>query len=180
MEWATFSCPTKTGQPWTKEEMWAAVDRGPHWSSLSPAAVAHFAAEAAEKVRTKQGRIVSGDEIKDDPPCQLKISLIAAILHKSKAYRSILDLSFRLCLANGGVRASVNDTTKKTAPAGAIDQIGECLACILHAFAEADPDAKIFMAKLDIKDDSGEWIVRRGRSGTLHTSYRRKRGNQQC
>jgi hypothetical protein len=152
MEWATFGCPTKIGQPWMKEEMWAVVDKGPHRSVLSPAAVAHFAAEAAEKVLTKQARIVSWDKIKDDPPCQLKISPIAAIPHKSKAYRSILDLSFRLRLANRGVRTFVNDTTKKTAPAGAIDQIGECLACIVHAFAEADPDAKIFMAKWDIKD----------------------------
>jgi hypothetical protein len=78
-----------------------------------------------------------------------------AIPHKSKAYRSILDLSFRLRLANGGVRASVNDTTKKTAPAGIISQIGECLARIVHAFAETDPSAKIFMAKWDTKD--GFW-----------------------
>jgi hypothetical protein len=156
-EWATLGCPTNTGQPWTKEEMWAAVARGPHRSALSPEAMAHFAAEATKKVRTKQAQIVAWDDIKDNPPCQLKISPIAAIPHKSKAYRSILDLSFRLCLANGGVRASVNNTTKKTAPAGVIDQIGECLARIVHAFAEADPEAKVFMAKWDIKD--GFWCM---------------------
>jgi hypothetical protein len=44
---------------------------------------------------------------------------------------------------------------EKTAPAGAINQIGECLARIVHAFAETDPEAKIFMAKWDIKD--GFW-----------------------
>jgi hypothetical protein len=49
----------------------------------------------------------------------------------------------------------VNDTTEKTAPAGTIDQIGKCLSCIIHAFAEADDAAKIFMAKWDIKD--GFW-----------------------
>ncbi len=64
-------------------------------------------------------------------------------------------LSFQLRLANGGVRTSVNDTTEKTVPAGAIDQTGECLACIVHAFAETDPEAKIFMAKWDVKD--GFW-----------------------
>jgi hypothetical protein len=127
-EWANLGCPTQTGQPWTKEEIWAAVAGGPHWSALSPEALAHFAAEAAEKVRTKQAHIVAWDDIKNDPPCQLKISLIATIPHKSKAYRAILDLSFRLHLTNGGVRASVNDTTRKTAPKGAIDQIGECLS----------------------------------------------------
>ena len=49
----------------------------------------------------------------------------------------------------------MNDTTKKTALAGAIDQIGEGFLRIIHAFAEADNDAKIFMAKWDIKD--GFW-----------------------
>jgi hypothetical protein len=99
--------------------------------------------------------LVLWDTIKDDPPKELKISPIVAIPHKSKAFCSILDLSFRLRLANSGVRSAVNDTTKKTAPAGALNQIGECLACIIHAFAEADEGAKIFMAKWDIKD--GFW-----------------------
>ena len=49
----------------------------------------------------------------------------------------------------------MNDTTKKTALAGAIDQIGEGFLRIIHAFAEADNDAKIFMAKWDIND--GFW-----------------------
>jgi hypothetical protein len=132
--------------------MWAAVARGPHQSALTPEALNHFAAEAIEKVRTNQARIVAWDDIKDNPPPQLKISPIAAIPHKSKAYCSILDLSFRLRLENGGVRASVNDTTTKTAPKGAIDQIGDCLSRLIHAFAEADPTAKMFMAKWDIKD----------------------------
>ena len=95
------------------------------------------------------------DSIKDNPPKELKISPIAAIPHKSKDFRSILDLSFRLHLNNGGVRTSVNNTTEKTAAAGAIDQIGEYLSRIIHAFAEADDEANIFMAKWDIKD--GFW-----------------------
>ncbi len=115
----------------------------------------HFAVEAAKKVRTKQARIVAWDDIKNDPPQQLKISPIAAILHKLKDFRSILNLSFRICLASGGVRAAVNDTMIKTAPKGVIDQIGECLSRIIHTFAETEPMAKIFMAKWDIKD--GFW-----------------------
>ncbi len=99
--------------------------------------------------------MVAWNDIKDNPPPQLKVSPIAAIPHKSKAFRSILDLSFRLRLKNGGVLAAVNDTTVKTAPKGATDQLGECLTRVIHAFAEADNDAKIFMAKWDIKD--GFW-----------------------
>jgi len=121
----------------------------------APEAIAHFAEEVREKVRTNQARVVEWDMIKDNPPQELKISPIAAISHKSKAYGSILDLSFRLWLKNGGVREAVNDTTENTAPGGAIDQIGECLSRIVHAFAEIDEDEKIFMAKWDIKD--GFW-----------------------
>jgi len=127
--------------------LWEAVERGPHRSATTPEAIEHFAEEIKEKLRTNQARLVPWDDIKDNPPLQLKISLIAAIPHKSKAFRSILDLSFRLRLKNGGVLAAVNDTTIKSTPKGAIDQLGECLSRIVHAFAEASEDAKIFMAK---------------------------------
>ncbi len=122
---------------------------------MSPEAIEHFATEIQEKIRTKQARLVAWDDIKDNPPLQLKISPIAAIPHKSKAFRSIQDLSYRLRLKNGGILAAVNDTTIKSAPKGAIDQLGECLTRIIHAFAEASDDAKLFMAKWDIKD--GFW-----------------------
>ena len=161
-EWATFGCPTRTGRNWSKDEIWEAVERGPHRSAMSPDAIEHFAAEIKEKLRTKQARVVAWDDIKDDPPPQLKVSPIAAIPHKSKAYRSILDLSFRLRLKNGGVLAAVNDTMVKSAPKGAIDQLGECRTRVIHAFAEADDDAKVFMAKWDIKD--GFWRMD-GREG---------------
>jgi hypothetical protein len=67
-EWAQFGCPKKTGQPWTKEEIWDAVNRGPHQSALSKEAIEHFVIKAAEKVHTKQARIVDWDSIKDNPP----------------------------------------------------------------------------------------------------------------
>jgi hypothetical protein len=67
-----------------------------------PEAIAHFAEEAAEKVHTNQALIVAWDDIKDNPPRELKISPIAAIPHKSTVFCSILDLSFQLKLKNGG------------------------------------------------------------------------------
>ncbi len=95
-EWSQLGCPTKMGQPWTKDEMWEAVAHRLHQSSLFPEAIAHFAEESAAKVEVGQTKLVLWDDIKDNPPTQLKISPIAAIPHKSKAFRSILDLSFRL------------------------------------------------------------------------------------
>ena len=92
---------------------------------------------------------------RDDPPPELKISPIAMVPHKSRPYRAILDLSFPVKLSTEVEQKSVNAATLKTAPRQAIDQIGHSLSRIIHAFATADPKAKIFMAKWDIKD--GFW-----------------------
>jgi hypothetical protein len=153
--WAKFGCPTMTGKPWTKQEMEEAVQRGPHVSATTPEAFEHFAQEITEKIMLGQAKLMLWDDIKDNPPPQLKISPIAAIPHKSKAYRSILDLSFSLALQDGTHLPSVNDATTKTAPRASIDQLGHSLSRLIHAFAEAKEDDKIFMAKWDVKD--GFW-----------------------
>ena len=108
--------------------MQEAIDRGPHRTALSEEAIAHFKAEVDNKVLQGQAKVIAWDSIKDNPPEQLKISPIAAIPHKSKQFQSILDLSFHLRLQKGGVLPSVNSTTVKTAPKGAIDQLGHCLS----------------------------------------------------
>jgi hypothetical protein len=117
--------------------------------------VAQLQGEVREKVANGQARVVLWDEIKGNPPPQLKISPVAMIPHKSRQFRAILDLSFPVKLEDGSVVPSVNDSTTKTAPRGAIDQIGHSLQRIIHAFATADENDKIFMAKWDIKD--GFW-----------------------
>ena len=127
--------------------MQAAVDWGPHRSAQSDEAIAHFKAEVDDKVKSGQAKLVSWDSIKDNPPAELKISPIAAIPHKSKQFHSILDLSFNLRLKQGGIVPSVNVTTIKTAPKRTIDQLGHSITRIIHAFAEAEENARIFMAK---------------------------------
>jgi hypothetical protein len=155
LEYARGGCPCNTGQPWTKEMIHAAVERGPHVSALEPDAADQLHEELAQKERVGQCRIVLWDDIKNNPPQQMKVSPIAMIPHKSRKYRAILDLSFRLRLKDGGVIPSVNEKTTLEAPAGAIDQMGHALSRIIHMFAESEDDAKIFMAKFDIKD--GFW-----------------------
>ena len=95
-DWERFGCPTKTGRDWTLAEIQAAIDRGPHKSALEPDAIKHFADEVTDKVAKGQVRVILWDDIKDNCPHQLKVSPVAAIPHKSQAYRSILDLSFAL------------------------------------------------------------------------------------
>ena len=87
-QWSQLGCPTQTGRLWSKEEMWEAVARGPYQSSLSIEALVHFAAESAKKVKVGQAKLELWGDIKHDPPPQLKISPIAAIPHKSKAFQS--------------------------------------------------------------------------------------------
>ena len=154
-EWSQDGCPTMTGKPWTVEEMEEAIARGPHKSALSPEAMAHFAAEIKEKVEANQARTVLWEDIRHNPPAQLKISPIAAVPHNSKPFRSILDLAFMLKLMNGGALSSVNDSTTKLAPQASVDQLGHSLSRLIHAFGEAGIDDKVFMAKWDVKD--GFW-----------------------
>ncbi len=154
-EYTTYGCPAKTGKPWTKAEKWEAVEQGPHAPALSVEAHKHFKQEAAKKVAMGQATIVEWDEIKDNQPTQMRVSPITAIPYKLKAFRLILDLSFSLRLRDGTTLPSVNDSTTKTAPSGAINQIGHSPQQIIHVFAEADKNDKIFMAKWDIKD--GFW-----------------------
>ena len=155
LKYATKGCPTMTGRPWTVNHITAAITRGPHASALVPAAVTQMAAEIAKKIKNKQVRLVRWADIKANPPRQLKISPLAMVEHKSRPFRAILDLSFPVKISPTETVPSVNSTTTKTAPAGSINQLGHSLNRIIHAFATLDEDAKVFMAKWDIKD--GFW-----------------------
>lgn len=155
LEYASHGCPTNTGQPWSRQTIQAAIDRGPHISALEPAAIIQLQEEVHGKIKAKQARLIKWDNIKDNPPPELKISPIAMVPHKSQPYWAILDLSFPVKLSTGMEQQSIKVVTLKTAPRKAIDQIGHSLSRIIHAFTTAAPDAKIFMAKWDIKD--GFW-----------------------
>ena len=155
VEYATTGCPVRTGRQWTREEVEAAVERGAHQSVKSDECMAQLRDEAEEKERRGQARILLWDDIKKNLPPHLKVSPIAMVSHKSRKWRAILDLSFRLRLQNGGEVPSVNDNSEKTGPQGSIDQLGHSLLRMIHAFAEAEEEDLVFMAKWDVKD--GFW-----------------------
>ena len=91
-------------------------------------------AEVAEKGLKGQARLILWDDIKNNPPKALKISIIAMIPHKSRKFRAILDLSYTIKLMQH-IIDSVNDTTLKMPPQGAKDQMGHVLYCIIYASA---------------------------------------------
>jgi len=98
LQYMTDGCPIQCDKPWTHEHLEEAIQQGPHISATTPEAAAFLHKEAHEKVKLGHAHIIHWDEIKDNLPTNLKISPIATIEHKSHLYRSILDLSYKLCL----------------------------------------------------------------------------------
>ena len=155
LKYAMTGCPVDTGPHWTSTQLAQAIDYGSHVSATTPEAITQLGQELREKEALRQVRLVPWASIRDDPPRELKISPIAMVPHKSRTYRVILDLSFACRDASGNKSRSVNSTTRKTAPAASIDQLGQALMRIIYAFATAPANQPIFMAKWDIKD--GFW-----------------------
>ena len=88
------------------------MDRGAHISALVPDAIEQIWIEAHEKQEQGFARLVPWSDIKDriaEIP-KLKVSPLSMIPHKSRKYRAILDLSFKLCIA-GMVLPAVNKAT---------------------------------------------------------------------
>ena len=143
------------GPDWTSAHILAALQKGPHFSAKSREAVEALRKETAEKVKNGFARVIKWKEIKKNIPEKLKLSPVAMIPHKSRMFRAILDLSFRL-RHNGHQLQSVNSTTKEQAPRQSMSQLGKVLKRIVAQLADgAENDTKFLFAKLDIKD--GFW-----------------------
>ena len=158
-QYATTGCPADCGPPWTQAHLEAAIRRGAHPSARTPDAAAALRAEALEKVEQGFARLVTWDSIKDKPPTNLKISPLAAVPHKSRRYRAILDLSFQIRM--GGLKLpSVNANTKPHAHRAAMRQLGQVLPRLIWAMATAAPEhGPLFFAKWDIKDGFWRLVV---------------------
>ncbi len=96
LDWAENGCPVDTGPDWSTEQIEEALKRGPHKSALDPAAIHFLADEAKEKVTNNYAKIVRYGDIKMNLPKNFKLSPVSMVPHKSKLYRTILDLTFRL------------------------------------------------------------------------------------
>ena len=124
-------------------------------SALAPDAMQAFREEVTRKVELGQVQIISWDDIKDDVPEELKISPISQIPHKSRAFRTILDLSYVLKNGKRVIAPSVNSTSQPTAPEAATSQMGSVLPRLIVAMAQCPDDAVIYFSKFDIQD--GFW-----------------------
>jgi hypothetical protein len=106
--------------------MGAAAQRGPHVSSLEPVAIAQIQMETWDKEKQGFAKIYKWDEVKQNPPPNLKLSPLAMIPHKSQKYRAILDLSFSLTIDGYNI-PSINEATNKCATEEATNQLGSVL-----------------------------------------------------
>lgn len=153
--WAEHGCPVDCGEDWSDEWIEAAIRRGPHISAKQPQAVKALRQETMDKIKSGYARKIKWGVLRKNRPKKLKISPVAAIPHKSRLFRTILDLSFRLKY-KGKKLPSVNSASKLLAPAEAMTQLGHCINRIIHTLAtNYDPENPFLFAKLDIKD--GFW-----------------------
>ena len=95
-EWAQHGCPVDCGKDWDRDQIVAALRRGPHISAKHPNAISSLHTETEEKVRNGYARVVTWGDIKQNLPPKLKISPVAMVPHKSRTFQTILDLFFSL------------------------------------------------------------------------------------
>ena len=158
--YAIDGCPVDCGPDWSYERLIAALTYGAHPSATKPDARECLITETAEKIEKGFARLVTWKSIKNNIPTKLKLSPVAMIPHKSRAFRCILDLSFQLRSQQHGKEPSVNKNTTKLAPAEAMRQLGSALKRIITKVAEGQQEKKEFkFAKLDIKDGFWRLIV---------------------
>ena len=93
------------------DEIEAAVTKGPHSLALEDDAISKIQVKAWGKPAQGFSTIVRWDNIKQNPPSNLKKSPLAMIQHKRRKYRAILNLSFALKVT-GRDLPSVNEAMK--------------------------------------------------------------------
>ena len=95
--YANHGCPANVSDPFPLPALEAAIKRGAHPSARTPATADALRKEVHEKVAQGYARLIPWEDLKKDLPKSIRISPIAAIPHKSRDYRMILNLSY-ICL----------------------------------------------------------------------------------
>ena len=91
------------------------------------------------------------------------------IPHKSRYFRTILDLSFQI-RHRGKLMESVNSATVKMAPAESMIQLRHCVQCLIALLADNyHPKNPFMLSKLDVTD--GFWRMVVSNDDTWNFSY---------
>lgn len=161
-QYGSVGCPVDVTENWTLEQLDAAVAYGAHPSASTPAAAEALRKEALEKVEQGFAKLIPWKDLRqqitEGQKLHTKISPIAAIPHKSRLFRMILDLSRKGQRRRGQVpTTSVNDLTNEdAAPHISMVQLGSSLGRVIFFLAtQSEEDGPVMMCKFDIKD--GFW-----------------------
>jgi hypothetical protein len=157
LNWATKGCPVECGEPWSQQQLEDYINYGNHTSAQAPAAAKAVHQEAMEKVKDGTCFLINWDDIKHNPPPNLKVSPLAAVPHKSRDYRMILDLSFPLQPTKDTPAYSpVNAIPPHPeVPSHSMAELGNVLRRIIWDLATSPETGPFFFCKVDLKD--GFW-----------------------
>ena len=136
------------GKPWFFSKLDTTMLWGLHPSARTPLAAETIYAKTHEKVQDRYACILPWAQLCQQHPTSLKISLVAAVTHKSHSYRMILDLSFAKPLSKTNSLNATTHTSKT--PIHLIQNLGWILACLIHALALAPTGLPILFCKLKI------------------------------
>lgn len=165
-QYGTDGTPVDIDETWTLEQLDMAVEYGCHPSAMAPEAAQCVREEAEEKIAKGFCRVVKWSDLRHSfqrgDLRRLKVSPLAAIPHKSRKFRMLLDLSAkarRTQAMREQMGTTVNEATRKeAAPLPAMAQLGQVLPRIINTYATLPQDRGPIMAvKWDIKD--GFWRV---------------------
>lgn len=134
--------PVDCGANWTREQIEAAIQQGPHRSALSPESIALIEEDVSYQVQAGYAQVVNWDDLKENLPPKLKVSPLAVVPQRNRRGRMILDLAFpvlRQEKTKGRKRKqeqeilqpSVNDTTVRLAPTAPVKELGNVLQRLL-------------------------------------------------
>lgn len=160
-KYGTAGCPVDITENWTLDQLDEAVKYGAHPSATTLEAAKALRQEALEKVAQGFAKLVPWSELRKQIVAGLyantKVSPIAAIPHKSRLFRMILDLSKKGQHRTKLAYNSVNELTNEdAAPSHSMDQLGNSLPRVIFALATLPTDdGPLLFCKLDIKD--GFW-----------------------
>ena len=161
-KWGENGCPVEITDNWTMEQLDEAVAYGAHPSARDPIAAKALCKETMEKVDKGFATVVRWSKMRRQllagQKHHTKVSPSAAIPHKSRLFRLLLDLSDKGQRRRGITeKPSVNELTEATSgPNDSMDQLGTVLPRCIHAMATwPEADGPIKMTKLDIQD--GFW-----------------------
>jgi len=161
-EYAVKGVPVDCGENWDRATIDTAISRGPHQSALTPDALKLFEEDIAYQVEAGFAKVVLWDDIKHNPPSQLKVSPVAAVPQKNRRDRIILDLSFGVRLGKEIIQQAVNASTTSTSHPSALSFLGSTMPRILKFMAHAPPQHPIFFSKYDVSDGFWRMVVAAG------------------